>query len=103
MQVTLNIGENRVCVTDVKYNTVEIIREVESRLGIRGLSIKDGKVVRWVKNPYYDDFAEHSHDSPGHYELVSEAKEDVELLKAAQLVCKALKEQTHICPRLGKE
>jgi hypothetical protein len=52
--------------------------------------------MRWVKNPYYDDFAEHTHDTPGRYQLVSESAEDVELLKAARLVIKALETKRKI-------
>ena len=54
------------------------------------MCVRDGKVMRWVKNPYYDDFAEHTHDSPGRYQVVSEEEEDVELLKAVELVITAL-------------
>ena len=60
------------------------------------LRIRDGKIVRWVANPYYDDFVEHTHESPGRYELVSEAQEDIELLKAAELVIKALETRKKI-------
>ena len=57
---------------------------------------RDGKVMRWVKNPYYDDFAEHTHDTRGRYEIVSESAEDVALLEAAELVINALETGKHI-------
>ena len=90
MELRLNVYPGHIDVLEVIHNEKEIINEVVERLGTRKLRIRDGKIVRWVKNPYYDDFAEHTHESPGRYELVSESEEDVELLKAAELVIKAL-------------
>lgn len=92
MELNLCVGENGISVVGVKYNPAEVAREVMSKLGANDMTTREGKVVRWVPNPYYDDFAEHSHDSPGRYETVSVAPEDVELVKAVQVVCKALKD-----------
>lgn len=44
----------------------------------------------------YGDISRLTHESPDRYELVSEAKEDIELLKAAELVIKALETRKKI-------
>lgn len=90
MEVKMNIFPGHVNVLEITQTEKEVAAEVIKRLGTDGLCVRDGKVMRWVKNPYYDDFAEHTHNSPGRYQVVSEEKEDVELLKAAELVIKAL-------------
>lgn len=91
MELRLNLCPGHIDVLEVIQSKREVINEVTKRLGTHDLSVRDGKVMRWVENPYYDDFAEHTHDSPGRYKLVSEAEEDIELMKAAELVIKALK------------
>lgn len=64
----------------------EVVDELLDRLHMRDIILQDNKIVKWVANPYYDDFAEHTHESPGHYSLVSDKPEDVELLKAFNLL-----------------
>ena len=90
MEVKMNIFPGHVDVLEITQTSKEVANEVIKRLGTDGLCVRDGKIMRWVKNPYFDDFAEHTHDSPGRYQIVSEAAEDVELLKAVELVIKAL-------------
>lgn len=90
MEVKMNIFPGHVDVLEITQTSKEVANEVIKRLGTDGLCVRDGKIMRWVKNPYFDDFAEHTHDSPGRYQIVSEATEDIELLKAVELVIKAL-------------
>lgn len=99
MKLNLNVGEKGISVQGIEFNHREIIHEIKSKLGADGVTIKDGKVVRWIANPYYDDFAEHTHDSPGHYEQIPDSAEDIELVKAVDLVCKAL----DTCRHIGKK
>lgn len=96
MELRLNVYPGHIDVLEVIHSEKEIVNEVVKRLGTHNLRIRDGKIVRWVANPYYDDFAEHTHESPSRYELVSEAQEDIELLKAAELVIKALETRKKI-------
>lgn len=91
MELNLCVGEKGISVVGVKYTPTEIAREVVSQLGAKDVTVREGKVVRWIPNPYYDDFAEHTHDSPGRYEIISDSPDDIELTKAIQVVCKALK------------
>lgn len=96
MELRLNLYPGHIDVLEVSQTEKEVANEVIKRIGTRDLCVRDGKIVRWVKNPYYDDFAEHTHDSPGRYETVSESAEDIVLLKAVNLVVKALEEKKKI-------
>lgn len=96
MELKMSIGNGYINVKEVCLSDDELIAEIEKRLGTKGVEIREGKAVRWVPNPYYDDFAEHSHDSPGRYELVTDDPQKLKLLRAAKCVCVALKEKTSI-------
>lgn len=96
MEVKMNIFPGHIDVLEITQTSREVASEVIKRLGTDGLCVRDGKVMRWVKNPYYDDFAEHTHDTRGRYEIVSESAEDVALLEAAELVINALETGKHI-------
>lgn len=96
MEMKVSIGKGYFSVTDVSLSTKEVVAEIEHRLGTEGVELREGKAVRWVANPYYDDFAEHSHDSPGRFELVTDDPEKLELLRAVRCVCAALKNNSSI-------
>lgn len=96
MEMKVSIGKGYFSVTDVSLSAKEVVAEIENRLGTEGVELREGKAVRWVANPYYDDFAEHSHDSPGRYELVTDDPEKLELLRAVRCVCTALKNNSSI-------
>lgn len=90
MELRLNLYPGHIDVLEVTQTEKELANEVIKRIGTNNLYVRDGKVVRWVENPHYDCFAEHTHDSPGRYKVVSESAEDIELLKAVNLVVRAL-------------
>lgn len=96
MELRVSVGNGYINVKEVSLSDDELIAEIEKRLEAKGIEIRDGKTVRWIANPYYDDFAEHSHESPGHYEQVTNDPEKLKLLRAAKLVCAALKNKTTI-------
>lgn len=96
MEMKLNVGKEYFNITEISLSSKEVVSEIENRLGTAGVEIRDGKAVRWVANPYFDDFAEHSHDSPGHFELVTDDPEKLELLKAVKCVCAALQSNSSI-------